>query len=150
MIQRIQTVYLLLVTILMALTIFSPLGSLAGNEQIYIFNTCGLYLEGENVSPTWGILFFSALSAILAFVSIFMYKNRKKQMKLVGLNSLSIILFYITLGVYYFSISGGLNLSFLNISYGIALPIIALVFNILANSKIKADEKLVQSLNRIR
>ena len=150
MIQRIQTIYLLLVCVLMSLTLCSPLAILSGGEQIYLFNDCGFYLGTENVSPNWGVLTFAGLSAIMALVSIFLYKNRKKQMKIVNFNNLLIVLFYATFGVYFLYTSGRLNLSFLNVSFGIALPLVALVFNILAYLKIKADEKLVQSLNRIR
>lgn len=151
MIQRIQTIYLLLVCALMTLTFFSPLATLSGGEQTYyILKACGIYEATANIAPTWGVLTFAGLSALLAFISIFLYKNRKKQMKIVNLNNILIVLFYITLGVYFFSISGKMGLSFLNVSYGIALPAVAFILNILATLKIKADEKLVQSLNRIR
>lgn len=150
MIQRIQTIYLLLVAILMTLTVFSPLATLVGNELVYSFNACGIYQGAENMSPTWGVLTFACLSAILALVSIFLYKNRKRQIKIVNWNSILIVLFYITVAVYYLSTANRLDLSFSNVSYGIALPVVALVLNVLAVTKIKADEKLVQSLNRIR
>ena len=150
MIQRIQTIYLLLVCVLMSLTLCSPLATLSGSEQLYLFNACGFYLGSENVSPTWGVLTFAGLSAVVALVSIFLYKNRKKQIKVVNLNSLLILLFYVTFGVYLIVSAGRLNLSFPKMSYGLALPLVALILNTLAYLKIKADEKLVQSLNRIR
>ena len=38
----------------------------------------------------------------------------------------------------------------INLQFGIILPVVALIFDLLAISRIKRDEKLVKSLDRIR
>lgn len=152
MIQRIQSVYLLLTAILMAVTVCSPLLILqVGEGAIGTFKCIGIYDEPfEPLYSTWGVLFFTVLSALLSFINIFLYKKRKVQMKVCNVVTLFVILFYVTIGVYFYTATSELGITGFTISYGIILPLIALIFNILACIKIKADEKLVQSLNRIR
>ncbi|WP_165026930.1 MULTISPECIES: DUF4293 domain-containing protein [unclassified Dysgonomonas] len=151
MIQRIQSIYLLLTAILMAVTVFSSLVVLNTDaEGVLVFLSCGIYEAGSAVYPTWGVITFAALSTLLACISIFLFKKRKMQIKLCNLNTLLIIFFYITFAIYLYTGMSALQATFLKISHGIILPIIALIFNILATVKIKADEKLIKSLDRIR
>lgn len=136
----------------MAVTVCSPLAVLQHPDGIYLLKSIGvIYLESfETEYPTWGIVSIAALSALLAFISIFLFKKRKLQMKLCNINTILIMLFYITFGTYLYTGMNALGVEFLSIKYGIILPLIALIFNILATIKIKADEKLVRSLDRIR
>lgn len=150
MIQRIQTIYLLLVCILMALTVISPLIEMKDIENILNFKSCGIYFGKKNLYPTWGVSAFAALSSLIAFITIFCFKKRPLQLKLINLNTLLIILFYATLGAYFYFAQNKLGVSLLSVKYGIILPAIALIFNLLSMTKVKADEKLVKSLDRIR
>jgi cytochrome bd-type quinol oxidase subunit 2 len=87
-------------------------------------------------------------SAILAFVTIFIFKNRKLQFVL---NRLNIILNFILLGVLVYlslNLSGETAVSEKGI--GMFLPIISIVFLVLANKAIKKDEDLVKSVDRLR
>lgn len=102
------------------------------------------------LSATWGVIATACLSTLVALVSILLYKKRKLQIKLCNINVLLIILFYIAFAIYLYTEMELLHATFLRISYGIVLPLIALIFNILAAIKIKVDEKLVKSLDRIR
>ncbi|NDW10371.1 DUF4293 domain-containing protein [Dysgonomonas sp. 520] len=147
MIQRIQSIYLLLIVALMAATVFCPLFDFKDGFTVTAF---GVFFDGVNKFPTWGVLTFGLLTGLVAFVNIFMYKNRKRQLLFCNITTVLIILFYITFGVYMNAAIGKLNLEYLSVQYGIILPAIALVFNILAQVRIKADEKLVRSLDRIR
>lgn len=158
MIQRIQSIFLLLVCIAMDFTAFSPLLIISlpsdvldiSISNLLNFNSFGI-LDGQEVlKHTWGVVTIAILSALLAFVNIFLYKKRKLQIKIGNLTTFLIVLYYITLGVYLYSFSVNDNISIINIQYGIVLPFIALIFNILAVYRIKKDEKLVRSMNRIR
>ncbi|MDR1631424.1 MAG: DUF4293 domain-containing protein, partial [Dysgonamonadaceae bacterium] len=62
MIQRIQSVYLLLVAVLMAVMFF-------------------LSLSKENIVESYYSVFF-AISGITALFAVFLFKNRKLQMKI--------------------------------------------------------------------
>jgi hypothetical protein len=154
MIQRIQSVYLLLVTILMGITAFSPLLVLREGSDLLDFYSYGIIPQDVDlniiVKHTYGVISMAGVSAFLALINIFLYKKRKVQMKIGYLTSFFIIFFYITAGAYFYSISNRLAIDISGIQYGIVLPVIALVFNLLAISKIKKDDKLVRSLDRIR
>ncbi|MDT0641696.1 DUF4293 domain-containing protein [Zunongwangia sp. F363] len=136
MLQRIQTIYLLLAAITSAGLIF----------LLYLWeNSSGETVYAEDVLMVF-IMFLS--SAALSLVSIFMYKNRKLQFVLGRLN---IILNFFLLGVFVYwslSIPGEMDISEKGI--GMLLPIVSIVFLVLANRAIKKDEDLVKSVDRLR
>jgi len=136
MLQRIQTIYLLLAAITAAglIFVFSLWTNSAGKE-VYAYDQLiafGMFLA----------------SAAISLVSIFMFKNRKLQFVLGRLN---IILNFFLLGVFvYWSLTlpGEMDISEKGI--GMFLPIISIVFIVLANKAIKKDEDLVKSVDRLR
>ena len=137
MIQRIQTIYLLIVA-----------GISAG--LIFLFNLW-VTIEEVVVFAKDEIVYFSMFiaSAILALIAIFMFKNRKFQFVLGRLN---IILNFILLGLFVYrslSISGETS-DVSEKGIGILLPIFSIVFLVLANKAIKKDEDLVKSVDRLR
>lgn len=136
MLQRIQTIYLLLSAGISAGLIFvfhlwttnEGLPFYAQDDNLYL----GLFIA----------------SAVLSLVSIFRYNNRKSQFVLGRLN---IILNFILLGLFVYqslNVSGEANVSEKGI--GILLPIFSIVFLVLANKAIKKDEDLVKSVDRLR
>lgn len=151
MIQRIQSIYLLLVAILMAVTAFSPLLILrAADHSLVDMCAKGIFSTGELVKPTWGVISISGLTALVAFINIFLFKKRKLQIKVGMLTSFLIILFYVTVLAYFYVYTNNNGLELSSAYYGIILPFIALILNLLAIRKVKSDEKLVRSLDRIR
>ena len=89
------------------------------------------------------------LSTTLSLLSIFLFKKRQNQFVLGRLN---IILNLILLGLFVYR---SLNLSGETVSVsekgiGMFLPIVAIVFLVLANKAIKKDEDLVKSVDRLR
>lgn len=151
MIQRIQTIFLLLVCILMTGTVFSPLLTIytSGSSDLLNLTSWGVFSEILTYE-TWGVVSVAALSALVAFINIFLYKNRKLQIKIGNLTSFLLIFFYVTFATYVYFLLDKHQIAFNSVQYGIILPFIALIFNILAILKIKKDEKLVRSLDRIR
>lgn len=153
MIQRIQTVYLLLTAILMAVTVFSPIVGLQ-DQLVYLLNGFGCHMS--DIAPAhinyllWISLAFSAVATLISLFNIFSFKNRKRQIKLCKTTSLLIVLLYVILAIYLFWVNQTISIGLSSLKYGFVLPLIALILNLLASSKIKSDEKLVQSLNRIR
>jgi len=136
MIQRIQTIYLLLAAGISAGLIFVFHLWTTINE-LFFFAIDNMYYFG---------LFIG--SAILSLISIFSYKNRKSQFVLGRLN---IILNFILLGIFVYqslNLSGETEVSEKGI--GIILPIFSIVFLVLANKAIKKDEDLVKSVDRLR
>ncbi|MDU1890888.1 MAG: DUF4293 domain-containing protein [Dysgonomonas sp.] len=150
MIQRIQSIFLLLVFILMALTAFSPLLMLAdASGTLFSFTSLAILVKNTQLH-TWGVVSMAGLSALTALINIFFYNKRKAQIKLGWVTTILIILFYVTVFVYFSSYASKFGFTISSVQYGIILPVIALIFNILAIQRIKKDEKLVRSLDRIR
>ncbi len=135
MIQRIQTVYLTLVVLLMFFATFF-LNFVSDSQGSSIFTAA------DSVKVTFYI------SAIVALVSIFLYKKRINQFIV---NRLNIILNLFLLGFFVYrslTVSGESYLSQKGI--GILAPFISIVLLFMANKAIKRDEDLVKSVDRLR
>jgi hypothetical protein len=137
MIQRIQTVYLVLAFVVTGVLPFVfPLWTLSDTFDEFFW-----------ANQMYSILF--GLSTSLSLLSILFYKKRQHQFVIGRLN---IILNLILLGLFVYR---SLNLSGETITVsekgiGMFLPIIAIVFLVLANKAIKKDEDLVKSVDRLR
>ncbi|WP_136464833.1 DUF4293 domain-containing protein [Flagellimonas onchidii] len=136
MIQRIQTFFLAIVALM------------AGGLPFVL----SLWIDGNGAevfakNELWiSIAFYS--SAILALISIFMYKNRQNQFVV---NRLNMILNLFLLGFFVYrslSLSGENTISEKGI--GMLIPVFSIVFLVLANRAIKKDEDLVKSVDRLR
>lgn len=151
MIQRIQTIYLLLTAICMGLTVFFPFSSYVVGENTIDFNAFGFMLANKQVAfmPLYPILISSTLFAL---VSIFLYKARNRQLMINKINYLLILLVIVLMFIDFGTLDKALGENQTKVSYGIGmfLPITALVLNFLANRGIKNDEKLIKSLDRLR
>jgi succinate-acetate transporter protein len=93
-------------------------------------------------------LAFFGVSAVLALITIFLFKNRKLQFVLGRLN---IILNFILLGFFVYwsqALPGEMQISEKGI--GMLTPVLSIVFLVLANKAIKKDEALVKSADRLR
>ena len=136
MIQRIQTVYMLLSALLTGVLPF----------WAYLW-TDG---AGEAVYARQELLVSAALyaSALLAVISILSFKNRKQQFVL---NRFNILLNLFLLGFFVYralNLSGGTSVSEKGI--GMLIPVFSIVLLVLANKAIKRDEDLVKSVDRLR
>ncbi|WP_306350982.1 DUF4293 domain-containing protein [Flavobacterium sp. '19STA2R22 D10 B1'] len=136
MIQRIQTIYLIIAFIVTgALPFVFPLWVDQNKVDFYFMN-----------NMAYVALF--GLSSTLSLLSLISYKNRKNQFVLGRLN---IILNLILLGLFVYrslNLSGETTVSEKGI--GLFLPIVSIVFLALANKAIKKDEELVKSVDRLR
>ncbi|MDR1814835.1 MAG: DUF4293 domain-containing protein [Tannerella sp.] len=154
MIQRIQTVYLLIVAALFAAIVFLPLASLQSGDYLYNFDVTGLNsaVTQELVYPTWSLLALACIVCVFSFTIIFMYKKRVTQIRLCVYNALLIIGFCLLFGFYLWRFSNSPDLPDLSISIRlwVAFPIIALIINYLALRNIGADEAMIRSLERLR
>lgn len=138
MIQRIQTIYLLLVAIACATFIFIPFGELKNAEPALS------QLTAKNF-PT--DMIGAIVIAFIAVVAIFLYGNRKQQMKIVLVNCVLSVAF---IGWMAYGIVQHVGLSNYGFKIGALLPVFILLFNLLAYGSIKSDEKLVRSMDRLR
>ncbi|HCD22652.1 MAG TPA: DUF4293 domain-containing protein [Flavobacteriaceae bacterium] len=136
MIQRIQTLYLILIALLNSLGIFfyQPL-----DASVII----GIFTLPDEV--IWGTF---SVSATLALVSVFQYKQRSKQLVI---NRINLLLELFLMGFFAYL---SLNLSGEDTSSlkGIAVfvPLFSIVLLVMANKSIQKDEDLVKSVDRLR
>ena len=150
MIQRIQSVYLLLVAIILGSTLFIPFGYFSTDEGLTsaLFRPVGLAMEHGTYS-TWGLFALLSISAILAFATIFLFKRRPLQIRLSIFNSLLMVGYYGVLIFFILKLRSELDASFF-MKWTICLPIIAFILNYLAIRGIGRDEVLVRAADRIR
>ena len=136
MLQRIQTVYMILSILVMgALYMWFPVVEDAA-KNVVIDKSEPLVL-GLILAPV-----------VLTLISIFNFKKRQQQFVL---NRLSIILNFVLLGVFVYrslKVSGETLVSEKGI--GMLIPVFSIVFLVLANKAIKRDEDLVKSVDRLR
>jgi len=136
MIQRIQTVYLLIVALMAGvLPFWLQLWSDAEGNAIFAKN------------ELWVSFAFYGATA-LAVLAIVLFRKRQNQFVA---NRLNMILNLCLLG---FFVYRSLNLSgeadVLEKGIGMLIPVFSIVFLVLANRAIKKDEDLVKSVDRLR
>lgn len=135
MIQRPQTIYLILAAFLNLAVFFTP-----------------IYVESMNDPVQWiglGLASTLTLTMVLAVIAVFLYKNRILQLKIVkGATYSEIVAFGSSTGVV-FSM-GGIGKFLWPELLSISLIVLCLIFLWMAGTKIKKDEELVQSMDRIR
>jgi hypothetical protein len=158
MIQRIQTVYLLLAIIALSLVFAFPLAQFFAENGAYVFSVTGLknMVPGEppafNAMLFLPLVVFTAGIALLDLFTIFRYKNRALQVKLTNIAVLATIA--LIMGIFFLYIP--MIEKKINIvpdyrkAFGIYLPLVALVFQVMATRAIKRDDKLVRSADRLR
>ncbi|MBO3700383.1 DUF4293 domain-containing protein [Roseivirga sp. E12] len=165
MIQRFQTVLLLLVALCMALILAYPIwfeqspdaskGIIVTALKMEVVDFGGTPTDGADdiileSRGTWYIAALAIAASLVAFISIFQFKNRLNQMKLGALNAL---LMAATLGVSFYKVyqfEEMLNPAQGSFSIGFFLSAVAMVLNVLSNRFIRKDEKLIKSVDRIR
>ncbi len=155
MIQRIQTLYLLLATAMMSLTLFLPLATIIyGSNELIL--KCFSISGGEGLSfplPFYlGVLLVA--TTLLLIVIIFLYNKRMAQIRLcvativLQLGSAALI------GLYCYRLCdllSGMNYDkVFTLGFASLMPVVAIIPVALAIRGIARDEALVRSLDRIR
>lgn len=143
MIQRIQTIFLLLA----AAAFFSLFGlDFASSDTA----TAGFLADKAfDIQDHTALTALAALGGLLALVAMFLFKNRFLQIRfgyLVILMSLALPIVAALL----FREEWTANAAKITLGIGLAAPLVALIFTALANRFISKDEKLVKSMDRLR
>ena len=152
MIQRIQSVYLLVVTILLVMTICMPVGQFVGADGVttHVFKPLGVSLAEGGFQSTWGLFGILLLSAIVAFCTIFLFRNRMLQIRMTIFNSVLLIGYYIAFCVFMFILKSDLDAMTFRLGWALCLPVVAIILNYLAFRAIYIDEVMVKSADRLR
>ena len=146
MIQRIQSIFLLLAGGLA----FALLGiPFAGTSETVSAST--LFSDGRySIQDSPALLVFYLLGGALAIGSIFLYKRRSLQIRM-GIFSFIAILIGMVLTVLLFLQDPVMDQQVMpDDRLGVYFPFVALIALLLAQRYIRKDDKLVQSMDRLR
>lgn len=138
MIQRIQSAWLLLAAIFDAITFRFPF-YVGDWQRDTVPDTVGL-----NAQSTTVLTILTAVTGVLAFISIFLFSNRKLQLRL---TYLGILLSAVLLVLYFLEIS---HFNRGDIALWCLFYFAILLFYLLAARGIRKDQKLIKSLERLR
>jgi len=153
MIQRVQTLYLLGVFILIALMFFFPLAELidaANHTYSFLYRGIPSLNEGEPMLfKAYPIAILLAVIILNVVVTIFSYKKRIRQIRFTVFN---IFCMLGTMGLVYYSINSQANEMQAIANYSIvnAFPLVGIVLSYLAIRNIGKDEAMIRSMDRIR
>ena len=150
MIQRKQTIWLFIASLIILLTLFIPYG--IHMESPSASNT--IAETDLNAKSTVLLLILTILSALFSFFIIFLFNNRKLQMKLCWV---AVLLALSVLGFQLFNASqtamgNKLVVGILGskIYLGVLIPVLSVFFIMLGYTGIKKDEKLIRDSDRLR
>lgn len=158
MIQRVQSLYLLIVAIACSLLFFFPMIDYVDIQRGA--GTYKLFATGmKSYADIPGILFFwetspllilVCASLILAVIAIFLFKKRNLQLRLVNINGfINILLIGLVFLLYSKIFEHRLGIPSIY-QFGMYIPLISLIFLVLASRAIRKDEELIKSSDRLR
>lgn len=154
MIQRIQSLYLLVATILMGVTLFAPVASFTvASGEVYTLSAFELSSATASQSTIWmGIILVAA--SVLPLITIFLFKRRMLQVRLCAVE-IVFLLGAIAFEAIYFFLSGAnalvdLGVEHRHLGWSAIMPIVSLILVALAARATFKDEITVRSFDRIR
>ena len=143
MIQRIQSIYLLLSGVISGGIVFLVEMWSTIKNQVFFQDLFSSEIVFVQVVP-----YIYIVSAILSLVTIFLFKNRQLQFIMCRIN---ILINLILLGLLvYLSLSLPGEASVSEKGIGMFLPVLSVLLLVFANKAIKKDEDLVKSVDRLR
>ena len=145
MIQRIQTIFLILAALSFGALFKLPLLSSTTPSTQFLADS------SYNIQDHLILLSITGFAIGVTVLSIFLYKNRNLQRKLVYLVIFLAIAFSVT-AYFLLKTNGGevLNTTGVQIKAGIFLPLAGMIFCFIAGYYIGKDDKLVKSMDRLR
>lgn len=149
MIQRIQTIYLLVVTILSVTSLFLPIGLFIDSNSISEFyNLFISKAEGVKDYAPWALFVIMLFSSLISLVTIFLFKKRMLQIRLSIFNIILNIGYYASFIAFLFILKGDKESFTMN--WPICIPFVNIVLSWLSVRAIGKDEMLVKAYDRLR
>ena len=133
MIQRIQTVYLLVVAILMVVMMSVPVGSFYTDKNICEMTNLSYLLPDGAVNYTpWALFAILVVVAVMALVTIFLYRKRMLQIRLTIFNTIVLIGYYLVLAYFVVNPDKAFDDYSFMPSWTVCLPLVSIILNWLA------------------
>lgn len=165
MIQRKQTLYMLVAVVCMTIFTFAKMFTFNAAGSSMTLYTYGYSIQEMGAEPVSQLLnlravcmvLLAAISTLLMLVNIFLFKKRELQLSLL-MSQYALLVGIIGYGVYYVwsfssiyaeSIADGSALT--NVpGWSLCLPVVTIVMNFLAVRGVASDIALLRSVDRIR
>ena len=150
MIQRKQTLFLLLAVILGVITMSTPIATV-GDEGLTlqrVYCIMAMDAQGGASFQVWPLFLLLLLASSISVIDIFLFRQRMVQAKICMVSVILFMAFYVGLAVF----SKLLAPDALNFhpTLSAALPAVSAILCVMARKGIIADEKLVRAADRIR
>ncbi|MEE0860195.1 MAG: DUF4293 domain-containing protein [Paludibacteraceae bacterium] len=160
MIQRIQTLYLLLVVALGITLCFVPVVQFVTPEDAEVVRAWELTALGMTettvtelpaieLNGLWGLLLASVLIPVLALVDIFLYNKRLLQARLNIFTIMLCLGYYGVLAIYIYLAKMVIDVDVYVMGWA-CLPLVCLVLTSMATRRILKDEAMVRAADRLR
>ena len=118
------------------------------DAALYTLKPLGIQV-GEVFNSTWGMFGILLLSTIIALCSVFLFKNRMLQIRMSIFNTILLVGYYLTFLAFIYVLKDDLDASY-RLAWSLCLPLVAIIFNILAIRAIGRDEVMVRTADRLR
>lgn len=147
-IQRIQSVYLLIAVILMAIFAFFPALSFQLGDRTFVYGALEAGKVGvTHIDPL--MLMLVVLISLLAFIDIFLFKNLQCQMTVCFVDIIIGLAVLVAIGIQAFVV-GGREGVVVTWQWYLALPVLSLIFLMLAHKAMSNDKKKLRDADRLR
>ncbi len=159
MIQRLQSVCLFASGIIILLLFVFPIAAYYGDLHVIQFSLLGIKSLAPSVPGeeaifhpliTMPLIVFVGLISILSISIIFLFRNRKRQLRLIKISILLTIILIVGIFIIYSRIITSQLTVGETFNAGAFFPLISLLLLVLAYRGVKRDDKLVRSADRLR
>ena len=151
MIQRIQTIYLFMSGVVMSFLFFHHLASIESSDQSAEFWLSGVKESGTGdfILQSWPLMVLAIIIILIYLITIFLYKKRELQMRLV-VYAIILIFGFVGVGAFYGIQGANLIDGKITMEYFSVMPVIAVIFSIMAWRGIRRDYLMLKAVDRIR
>ncbi len=147
MLQRIQTLYIMVAAILIGILFALPFAEIAHNNQLFLFDIRGIVRNGIVEENGMAIAVFIGIILLLHIVVAYSFKKRIRQIRLLVF---TIILLLGLFGMFYFFTYYSFSGAEVSFKLPVVFPLVAIILDYLAIRNIGKDEALIRSIDRIR
>jgi hypothetical protein len=153
MIQRVQSLFMLISIFSIIATFFVPIGTMADEASIMQMTPYGVQEPESGLRLANNNYYFYApltVALVLTIRALLSFKNRKSQILSLKFSFLLFAATFVLMALYVNDVQGALQGMKFALGVGFFLPLVAIALNWLAARAIKKDEELVKSVDRIR
>lgn len=148
-IQRIQSVYLLIAVILMVVFAFFPALTFDFGGKEFVYGALEAGKVGmTHIDPL--MLTLIILITFLAFIDIFLYKNLQRQMTVCFVDIIICLAMLVAIAVEAYVIKGRIGFNNVLPQWYLLMPVLAIVFLMLAHKAMSRDKKALRDADRLR